>query len=99
MEEGKKGGHHWLIEFGKMPGDIRTFTDILDITLQKVNSDYEAKRYKNITLDKPVVTIAKENLFYKWLKGKGKIGGQNKVPRLANNRQYIDELLILNEKM
>ena len=99
MDEGRKGGHQWLIEFEKMPGDIRKFADILDITLQKVNSDYEAKRYKNINLDKLVVTIAKEKLFYKWLKSKGKIGGQNKVPRLANNRQYIDELLMLNEKM
>ena len=99
MDEGRKGGHQWLIEFEKMPGDIRKFADILDITLQKVNSDYEAKRYKDINLDKLVVTIAKEKLFYKWLKSKGKIGGQNKVPRLANNRQYIDELLMLNEKM
>jgi len=99
MEEGKKGGHHWLIEFVKMPDDINKFRDILDLTLQKVNSDYEAKRYKDITLDKPELTVAKKNLFYNWLKAKGKIGGQNKVPRLANNRKYIDELLILNKEM
>lgn len=99
MQEDKKGGHHWLIEFDKMPDNIEKFIHILDISLQKVNSDYEAKRYKDITLDKPLVTIAKQNLFYKWLKSKGKIGGQNKVPRLANNRQYIDELLKLNEEI
>lgn len=99
MEEGKKGKHQWLIEFSKAPNDIERFTKILDLELQKVNSDYEAKRYKDITLASPLLTVAKENLFYNWLKEKGKIGGQNKVPRLANNRQYIDELLILNKKM
>ena len=99
MEEDQKGGHHWLIEFERMPGDINKFIDILDVTLQKVNSDYEAKRYKDITLDKLKLTVAKDNLFYNWLKAKGKIGGQNKVPRLANNRKYIDELLELNKEM
>ncbi len=99
MEEGKKGGHQWLIEFDKFPENIDKFTQCLDIELQKVNSDYEAKRYKNITLAIPLLTVAKGNLFYEWLKAKGKIGGQNKVPRLANNRQYLDELLILNDKM
>jgi len=99
MDEDKKGGHQWLIDFEKMPADIEKFTNILDITLQKANSDYEAKRYKDITLDRPLVTIAKKNLFYNWLKSKGKIGGQNKVPRLANNRQYMDELLELNKQV
>ncbi|MDA3952145.1 MAG: GH3 auxin-responsive promoter family protein [Bacteroidales bacterium] len=99
MEEGKMGRHQWLIEFDKVPKDIEKFTQILDEEIQRVNSDYEAKRYKNITLAVPILTVAKENLFYRWLKAKGRIGGQNKVPRLANNRQYLDELLILNEKM
>lgn len=99
MEEGKKGTHQWLIDFEKMPDDIEKFTHILDISLQKVNSDYEAKRYKDITLDKPILTIAKKNLFYNWLKAKGKIGGQNKVPRLVNGRQYMDELLELNNQI
>jgi hypothetical protein len=99
MDNGKKGGHQWLIEFEKAPSDMEKFTHILDETLQKVNSDYEAKRYKNITLDKPKITIAKTDLFYKWLKAKGKVGGQNKVPRLANNRKYMDELLELNQKL
>ncbi|MBU8892994.1 MAG: GH3 auxin-responsive promoter family protein [Bacteroidales bacterium] len=99
MGENKKGSHQWLIEFEKHPDSIEKFTKILDITLQKANSDYEAKRYKDITLVMPVITVAGKNLFYKWLKGKGKIGGQNKVPRLANNRQYIDELLKLNDQI
>jgi len=99
MKEDQKGGHQWLIDFEKMPADLDQFAHILDVTLQQINSDYEAKRYKNITLDKPVVSVAKKDLFYKWLKAKGKIGGQNKVPRLANNRKYMDELLKLNERL
>jgi len=99
MGEESNGGHQWLIEFEQEPADIEEFANILDSTLQQVNSDYEAKRYKNISLSRLVLTKAKNNLFYQWLKEKGKIGGQNKVPRLANSRQYIDELLILNDKM
>ena len=99
MGTDNNGGHQWLIEFEEEPADIEEFANILDSTLQQVNSDYEAKRYKNISLNRLVLTKAKKNLFYQWLKEKGKIGGQNKVPRLANSRQYIDELLILNDKM
>jgi len=99
MSEDNKGSHQWLIEFDKMPSSVEEFRDVLDSALQKVNSDYEAKRYKDITLEKPLLTVAKEGLFYNWLKGKGKIGGQNKVPRLSNNREYVDELIELNDKM
>lgn len=99
MDENHKGSHQWLIEFDRMPSCLDSFREVLDISLQKVNSDYEAKRYKNLTLEMPILTVAKNGLFYNWLKEKGKIGGQNKVPRLANNRQYVDELLKLNEKM
>ena len=99
MNDDQKGGHQWLIEFEKEPDNPAKFNELLDLALQKVNSDYEAKRYKNITLDKPVLTIAKNGLFYTWLKSKGKVGGQNKVPRLANNRKYIDELIVLNNKL
>jgi hypothetical protein len=99
MNDDQKGGHQWLIEFEKEPDNPAQFNEFLDLALQKVNSDYEAKRYKNITLDKPVLTIAKNGLFYTWLKNKGKVGGQNKVPRLANNRKYIDELIVLNNKL
>lgn len=87
--------HEWVLEFEKEPLDIEKFRDILDITLQELNSDYEAKRYKNLILQKPKIHIAPKGTFYNWLKNRGKLGGQNKVPRLANTREYIDEILKL----
>jgi hypothetical protein len=96
MDEDTKGAHQWLIEFDEMPSSLENFTEVLDKTLQEVNSDYEAKRYKDITLDGPDVVVARPQLFMDWLKSKNKLGGQNKIPRLANNREYIDELLKLN---
>ncbi len=96
MGEKTKGAHQWLIEFDEMPGSVDNFRDVLDKALQDANSDYEAKRYKDITLDKPDVVIARHHLFMDWLKSKNKLGGQNKIPRLANNREYIDELLKIN---
>lgn len=99
MNDDQKGGHQWLIEFEKEPDNPARFSEFLDLALQKINSDYEAKRYKDITLDKPVLTIAKKRLFYIWLKNKGKVGGQNKVPRLANTRKYMDELITLNNQL
>ncbi len=92
-EDNTQGGHEWIVEFIRQPNDFELFIDTLDKKLQAVNSDYEAKRYKNITLNRPIVHNAREGLFYEWLKAKGKLGGQNKVPRLANDRKYIDELL------
>jgi hypothetical protein len=94
-----KGKHEWLIEFENEPSDLDYFTTILDNALQSLNSDYEAKRYKDITLDPLTIKKAKPGLFYTWMKQRGKLGGQNKVPRLVNNRQYIDELLQLNEEL
>ena len=93
MGKDQKGTHQWLIEFEKAPNNIEEFNFVLDNALMSLNSDYEAKRYKNITLEKPIVTIAKQGLFYNWLKSKGKLGGQNKVPRLSNNRDILEELL------
>jgi hypothetical protein len=90
-----KGSHEWLIEFENRPSDIDRFISILDETLMSVNSDYEAKRYKDLNLVKPVVRILPTGTFYKWLREKNKLGGQNKVPRLANNREYLDEILNL----
>ncbi|MCU4165396.1 GH3 auxin-responsive promoter family protein [Carboxylicivirga caseinilyticus] len=98
MGKESKGAHQWLIEFEKAPENLEAFKQLLDETLKKVNSDYEAKRYKNMTLEMPHVEIAREHLFMDWLKSKNKLGGQNKVPRLANNREYIEELLKLNTK-
>lgn len=85
--------HEWIIEFKTKPADMEKFIDIFDKALQDVNSDYEAKRYKNLVLQRPSVHIAPENLFYNWLKSKNKLGGQHKVPRLSNDRVLIEELL------
>jgi len=91
-----KGSHEWLIEFEKKPDDVNKFMEILDLNLQRLNSDYEAKRYKSSTLEIPKIQVARKNLFYDWLASKNKLGGQNKVPRLSNSREYIDELIKLN---
>lgn len=96
MEGKEKGAHEWLIEFKTPPKDINYFSELFDNALKSLNSDYEAKRYNNMTLKKPKINIARENLFYDWLKKNNKLGGQHKVPRLSNTRQYIDELLSLN---
>ncbi len=96
MQTQKRGCHQWLIEFNIMPNDIDTFGNILDNELKRLNSDYDAKRYKDLSLTKPEITIARPNLFDDWLRSKGRIGGQNKVPRLENNRVMIDELLNMN---
>jgi hypothetical protein len=99
MTREKKGAHEWLIEFTLPPSDLDYFTSVLDHALMAVNSDYEAKRYRDITLDKPVVNQAEKGTFYKWLRERGKLGGQNKVPRLSNDRKYIDELLKINNDL
>ena len=96
MEGKEKGAHEWLIEFKNPPNDINYFNELLDNALKSLNSDYEAKRYNNMTLNKPKINIARTHLFYDWLKEKDKLGGQHKVPRLSNSRDYIDELLSLN---
>lgn len=93
MKNKESGGHEWIIEFSKAPDNIEYFTEILDNSLKAINSDYEAKRYHNMTLNLPKINVARENLFYDWLKLKGKLGGQNKIPRLSNSRQYVEELL------
>ena len=96
MDANARCRHQWLIEFAKKPESVSLFAEILDKELQQINSDYEAKRYKNKTMQQLEVVVARENLFNDWLKSKGKLGGQNKVPRLSNTRQYIDELLLMN---
>ncbi|WP_115462308.1 GH3 auxin-responsive promoter family protein [Winogradskyella aurantiaca] len=96
MSGKSKGAHEWLIEFKSEPEDLSYFRDLLDNTLKSLNSDYEAKRYNNMTLNPPRINIAKPNLFYYWLKKHHKLGGQHKVPRLSNNRTLLDELLKMN---
>ena len=93
MEGKEKGGHEWLIEFRTPPKGMGQFTALLDNALKSLNSDYEAKRYNNITLNMPVVHSAKAGVFHQWLAAKDKLGGQHKIPRLSNSRQYLDELL------
>ena len=96
MSGKEKGAHEWLIEFRVMPKDTEVFIRLLDDVLKELNSDYEAKRYNDITLRMPTLHIARENLFYDWLKSKNKLGGQHKIPRLSNSREYLDELLAMN---
>ena len=96
MDTDAKCRHQWLIEFAVQPDSMGKFAEVLDQSLQEINSDYEAKRYKNITLQPLEIVNARPHLFHDWLKQKGKLGGQHKVPRLSNARDYIDELLSLN---
>lgn len=93
LDNKSKGGHEWLIEFAQAPSDLNTFTKVLDLKLKEVNSDYEAKRHKDIALQMPVVHQVPTGTFYTWMKKRGKLGGQNKVPRLSNSREYIDDIL------
>ncbi|MFD1062280.1 GH3 auxin-responsive promoter family protein [Winogradskyella litorisediminis] len=96
MQGKEKGAHEWLIEFKKAPENFNQFSEAFDNALQSLNSDYEAKRYNNMTLNQPTIHQARPNLFYDWLKQNDKLGGQHKVPRLSNSRDYLDELLSLN---
>ena len=91
--DNSRGGHEWAIEFHTKPKDLELFIDELDEALKSINSDYEAKRYKNFVLQRPIVHALPSGTYYEWLKSKGKLGGQNKVPRLSNNRKYLDEVL------
>jgi hypothetical protein len=93
MEGNKKGAHEWLIEFQQPPSDSLLFKQFLDQHLQNVNSDYEAKRYNDTTLTAPTIHFAASDVFYKWLKHRKKLGGQHKIPRLSNSREYMDQLL------
>ena len=97
MDETGKCRHQWVIEFTKMPANVGEFATILDRTLQNVNSDYEAKRHKDITLQPLEIIVGRTDLFHDWLSSKGKLGGQHKVPRLANNRTIIEEVIALNK--
>lgn len=97
MNEKEKGAHEWIIEFRTPPADIDVFCKELDLNLQKINSDYEAKRYNNMTLNQLKLNVAKEQLFFSWLEQQGKLGGQNKIPRLSNDRNYLEQLLKLNQ--
>ncbi|WP_447635132.1 GH3 auxin-responsive promoter family protein [Flavobacterium microcysteis] len=92
MEGKEKGAHEWMIEFKNDPENISDFRQVLDDTLQSLNSDYEAKRHNNMTLNPLIINVARTNLFYDWLKEQDKLGGQHKIPRLSNQRNYLEEL-------
>ncbi len=98
MNNNENGAHEWVIEFERSPEDLNRFVATLDQALQSINSDYEAKRHKDIALRMPLVHIMPPGGFNRWLKSKGKLGGQNKVPRLSNDRSYIDEILSFIQK-
>ena len=93
MNGKQSGAHEWLIEFEKAPADLNYFTEVLDNALKSLNSDYEAKRFNNFVLSAPIIRQVKPDTFYNWLRKKDKLGGQNKVPRLSNERKYLEEIL------
>jgi hypothetical protein len=93
----ENGAHEWIIEFEKKPAEFERFIDLLDETLRRINSDYDSKRFKDMALRRPIVRMAPKGTFYHWMKEKGKLGGQHKVPRLANNREYADSILKMME--
>jgi len=93
FSDNEKAAHEWLIEFEKAPVSLEFFTDVLDNALKSLNSDYEAKRYNDMALRKPVIRILPEDTFIHWLRSKGKLGGQHKVPRLSNDRMIAEEIL------
>jgi len=92
FSESENGAHEWLVEFEKAPDNIDYFIETLDTALKSLNSDYEAKRYKNMALRKPLLKVLPEKTFYNWMKNRGKLGGQHKVPRLSNDRIFVDEI-------
>jgi hypothetical protein len=95
LEKSKRGGHEWIIEFRTQPTSLNEFTAVLDNTLRKVNSDYDAKRAHDIALVAPKIHSVSEGTFYNWMKKRGKLGGQNKVPRLSNSREFVDDILAM----
>ncbi|HEX8546976.1 MAG TPA: GH3 auxin-responsive promoter family protein, partial [Cytophagaceae bacterium] len=95
LKEKNKGGHEWIIEFIKQPDSLDRFVQIFDQSLMDQNSDYEAKRYKDLALEQPVIHSVPEGTFYDWMKKRGKLGGQHKVPRLSNSREYVEDILEL----
>jgi hypothetical protein len=97
LSQNGKGGHEWLMEFAQMPNDMNRFIQTLDATLKRVNSDYEAKRQKDLALVQPIVIAVPEKTFYAWLSSKGKLGGQHKVPRLSNDRTIVEEIKKLTQ--
>jgi hypothetical protein len=93
MDGSAQGGHEWIVEFARPPGDLARFVEVLDTTMRQLNSDYDAKRRGDMALRPPLVHAVAAGTFYEWMKQRGKLGGQNKVPRLCNDRSHLDVLL------
>jgi hypothetical protein len=93
FSDNSNGAHEWLIEFEREPAEMKTFVAALDNALKNINSDYEAKRHKDIALGMPIVHKLKKGVFTEWLRRKGKLGGQHKIPRLSNERTYLEEIM------
>ena len=93
LEKNTRGGHEWIIEFHKEPKNLDEFGRILDETLRRINSDYDSKRFHDIALIAPKIHSVPDGTFYNWMKRRGKLGGQNKVPRLSNSREFVDDIL------
>ena len=91
--ENENGAHEWIVEFEEEPNSLESFVQYLDANLRRINSDYDAKRHRDIALSQPIVHIAPKGTFYNWMKSRGKLGGQHKVPRLSNSREYLDSIL------
>jgi hypothetical protein len=98
LDHGKKGGHEWIVEFKVKPASMETFSRALDKHLRQINSDYDAKRANDMALVAPRIHSVGEGTFYKWMKSRGKLGGQNKVPRLSNSREFVDDILKMLEE-
>jgi hypothetical protein len=93
------GCHEWIIEFSKAPKDLNHFTNVLDMSLRELNSDYDAKRTNDYNLRLPIIQIAQRGTFYKWMESRGKLGGQHKVPRLSNHRKHVDSVVQFLSKL
>ncbi|MCB0575930.1 MAG: GH3 auxin-responsive promoter family protein, partial [Saprospiraceae bacterium] len=88
-----KGGHEWVVEFEREPSDLERFNEVLDLMLQQINSDYEAKRFKSMALRRLHLQTVPRGTFHRWMRARGKFGNQNKVPRLANHRNFVEEIM------
>lgn len=99
MENKQQGCHEWIIEFSEVPNDQALFNRILDETLREINSDYDAKRYKDMVLAPPKINVVPKDTFYAWMRNRGKLGGQHKVPRLSNSREFVEQILAVSHEL
>jgi hypothetical protein len=99
MNNRQQGCHEWIIEFSQEPDNQEIFNKVLDETLREINSDYDAKRYKDMVLKAPKINVVPQETFYAWMRNRGKLGGQHKVPRLSNSRDFVEEILVVAKEV